>query len=191
MKELRKHMTAGLRLLLVATVALVMTAGCGKGEKTAGANAPENISGFTSWNSFTAKTADGNEFTESNFSDHDVTVINVWSITCGPCIREMPAIAEFQKNLDDNVQLITYCIDGNHYPDEAKRILSDSGFEGITLLSGDGDMETFTEEIQYVPTTIFVDNKGNIVGEAIIGAYQDLERRYQKSIDDALKTLGK
>ncbi len=191
MKELRKHMTAGLRLLLVATVALVMTAGCGKGGKTAGANAPENISGFTSWNSFTAKTSDGKEFTESDFSDYDVTVINVWSITCGPCIREMPAIAEFQKNLDDNVQLITYCIDGNYYPDEAKKILSDSGFEGITLLSGDEDMETFTGEIQYFPTTIFVDNKGNIVGEAIIGAYQDLERRYQKSIDDALKTLGK
>ena len=35
----------------------------------------------------------------------DVTVINFWALSCGPCIVEMPDLAEFAGALPDNVQL--------------------------------------------------------------------------------------
>lgn len=154
-------------------------------------NQPENKSGLTSLNNFTANTLDGKEYTADNFSDADVTVINIWSTTCGPCIDEMPDIAEFTKTLPDNVKLITWCLDGDYDASYAKQVLSGSKYEGVTLTSGNGDMEKLNQEIMYTPTTIFVDGKGNIIGEALIGGSESLEKDYTEKINEALKALGK
>jgi thiol-disulfide isomerase/thioredoxin len=168
-----------------AAIIFLLTAGCGNSD------GPAQYDGLTSLNSFTAATLDGNEFTEKNFSDYDVTIINVWSTTCGPCINEMPHLAEYQKNLDDNVQMITYCMDGSSKGDKAREILDGSGYEGITLIEGDKDLETFSDEIRYFPTTIFVDSKGNIIGEALIGAPSDFKKAYDVKLSNTFLLLGK
>ncbi len=179
------------RILMIAavTVMAILATAPGCGSKDSGK--VKNESGFTDLNSFTAKTVDGNDFSEKDFSDYDVTVINVWSTTCGPCIREMPELAEYEKGLDDNVQFITYCLDAAYYPERTKKILEDSEYEGITLTGGDGDLETFTEELMYTPTTIFVDSKGNIIGDALIGAYPNVKEAYGARVTSALEDLGK
>lgn len=152
---------------------------------------PENKSGITSPNSFNAVTLDGGEYTSDNFSEADVTVINIWSTTCGPCIREMPEIAEYAKTLPDNVKLITWCLDGAYDEEYTKELLSSSGYEGITLTGGDGDLEKMYNDIMYTPTTLFVDSEGNIVGEALIGSPNDLAGTYTELINKTLKALGK
>ena len=43
----------------------------------------------------------------------------------------------------------------------------------------------------YTPTTIFVDSKGNQVGEAIIGADGNLSTVYKEHINKALTAMGK
>ena len=106
--------------------------------------------------SFTAATLDGGSFSQEDIAAKDVTVINFWSLMCGPCVEEMPDLAAFAKVLPDNVQVVTVCLDGTGDEESAKGILSEAGYEGVTLLSGDGDFKGLCDNIQYTPTTVLV-----------------------------------
>lgn len=153
-------------------------------------NEEMNVS-FSNLNTFEAKTLNDEIFTQSDFSDKDVTVTNFWSLLCSPCIEEMPDIAEFSKKLPDNVQMITVCLDGEYDTEMTKQILEESGFDGITLLTGDGDFQKIYSEIQYTPTSIFVDKDGNIVGNTIIGGQKNFTESYTEAINNILKSMGK
>ncbi len=106
--KLNKFLTAAISAVLISVILASCTArkseesdymGSIASSDSAQTDAPENKSGITSPNSFTAVTLDGGEYTADDFSEADVTVINIWSTTCGPCIREMPEIAEYEKTL--------------------------------------------------------------------------------------------
>lgn len=141
--------------------------------------------------SFEAKTLDGGTFTGENIAQADVTIINFWSVTCGPCIKEMPDLAEFAKTLPDNVQVITACLDGEGSAEYAENLLREAGYEGITLISGDGDFQKISEGIQYIPTTVFVDKEGNISSDVIIGGQESLEKTFTEAVNAVLKAQGK
>lgn len=141
---------------------------------------------------FTAQTLDGGTFTQDDIKSKDVTVINFWTTFCGPCIAEMPDLAAFAKALPENVQFITVCLDapmGNE--ESAKKILQESGYEGITLVSGDGDFAMICNSVQYTPTTIFIDREGNMAGDAVIGGQQDLSGTFLEAVNGVLKSSGK
>ena len=111
-----------LAMTLSAILALGVLAGCGGGnapEPPADTAQPENTAqsedaaqdgqdagtGLGTLASFTAGTLDGGTFTQDDIMAKDVTVINFWAQSCGPCIVEMPDLAEFAGALPDNVQL--------------------------------------------------------------------------------------
>ena len=90
--------------------------------------------------SFSAESLEGEAFSEEEIQGKDVTIINFWALTCPPCIAEMPELAALEKALPENVQLITVCLDGAGDKESTKSILEDAGFEGVTLITGDGDL---------------------------------------------------
>lgn len=147
--------------------------------------------GLGSLKSFSADTLDGGTFTQEDIAAKDITVLNFWSLTCGPCIEEMPDLADFAEVLPDNVQVITVCLDGAADTEAAKSILSEAGYDGITLLYGDGDFKGVCDSIQYTPTTVLADNEGNLVGDVIIGSQGNLSETYLAAINTALKSCGK
>lgn len=151
----------------------------------------ESENTYTDLNEFQAGALDGSTFTQEDFADRDVTVINFWALSCGPCIAEMPALAELEKALPENVQLITVCLDGGGNEDLVTYVLEESGFEGITLLSGDGDLLELSRELQYTPTTLFADSEGNTVGDVIVGGRENLAEVYLRSINSILTDMGK
>lgn len=150
----------------------------------------KNISGLTDPKSFTATTLEGAEISESEFARADVTVINIWGTTCPPCIAEMPELAEFRASLPENVALMTWCLDGGFYPDQAQAILNDAGFDGLTIISAEGDLASLGSSIMFTPTTVFVDSEGNIMGDVIIGA-GNVTEKYTEKINNCLLSLGK
>lgn len=103
----------------------------------------------------------------------------------------MPDLAAFAKALPDNVQLITVCIDAAGGVQTAQDLLDQAGYEGVTLVGGDGDFQEVLGEIQAVPTTIFVDAKGNQVGSEILGRQADLAGTFLAAVNEALKAGGK
>ncbi len=201
----KKYFTIGLALM----TALLMCS-CGSeesGEQSSKAAAPvgdsvaqteqpaaqevqEDEQLYRSLKSFTATTLEGAEIDESELARADVTVINIWSTTCGPCLDEMDELSDFERSLPDNVKLMTWCLDGFYNTDYAKDIIYDAEFDGITLIDGTGDLASLGGRIMYTPTTVFVDHEGNITTEPIIGA-GNISEGYTEKINELLTAQGK
>ncbi len=164
----------------------------GTAENTEDNNGSENDAArLGSLSSFSAETMDGGTFTQEDIAGKDVTIINFWSISCGPCVSEMPDIASLEKALPENVQLITFCLDGPAEADSAADILSDAGYEGLTLLSADGDLQNICNQIQFIPTTVFAGPDGTLRGDMIIGGQPDLHAVYLEAVNQILEADGK
>lgn len=196
-----------LAMTLSAILALGVLAGCGGGnapEQPADTAQPENTAqsedtaqdeqdagtGLGTLASFTAGTLDGGTFTQDDIMAKDVTVINFWALSCGPCIVEMPDLAEFAGALPDNVQLVTVCLDGNGNEDTAREVLEKAGFDGVTLISGSGDLLDLSRSLMYTPTTVFVDGEG-MVADAVIGGQEDLSGTFLAAVNAVLEGSGK
>ena len=151
----------------------------------------EGAAALGSLASFSAGTLDGGTFTQEDIAAKDVTVLNFWALTCPPCIAEMPEIADFEKALPDNVAMLTVCLDGYGNEDSVKEVLENAGFEGVTLITGDGDLLDLANNLMYTPTTVLADSQGALVGEAIIGGQADLSAAYLEAVNQALEAGGK
>ncbi len=132
---------------------------------------------------------DEEEFTQENFADYDVTMMNLWATWCGPCVQEMPDLAEFAASVPDNVQVVTVCVDYPD-PDEIGSVLDYAGYEGITLYELHGDLAAMNNAVTSIPTTLFFDSKGRAVGRGVIGGVQDFKEFYTERIDEILTGMG-
>ena len=141
--------------------------------------------------SFTADTLDGGTFTQDDIAAKDATVINFWALSCPPCIAELPDLAAYAKTLPENVQFITVCLDAGIDMEHAQELLTEAGFEGVTLVSGDGDLAELCGNLMYTPTTLFADSQGNLVGDAVIGVQKDLSGTYTAAVNRVLAASGK
>lgn len=195
------NMKRTLSLLLAAVLALALLTGCGGKQASDSStedqtvpNEPagkEGTAALGSLASFSAGTLDGGTFTQEDIAAKDVTVLNFWALTCPPCIAEMPEIADFEKALPDNVAMLTVCLDGYGNEDSVKEVLENAGFEGVTLITGDGDLLNLANNLMYTPTTVLADSQGALVGEAIIGGQADLSAAYLEAVNQALEAGGK
>lgn len=195
------NMKRTLSLLLAAVLALALLTGCGGKQSSDSSpedqtvpNEPagkEGAAALGSLASFSAGTLDGGTFTQEDIAAKDVTVLNFWALTCPPCIAEMPEIADFEKALPDNVAMLTVCLDGYGNEDSVKEVLENAGFEGVTLITGDGDLLNLANNLMYTPTTVLADSQGALVGEAIIGGQADLSAAYLEAVNQALEAGGK
>jgi cytochrome c-type biogenesis protein len=100
--------------------------------------------------------------TETSFADYRGTplVVNMWATTCGPCVREMPALQEASVALDGQVAFIG--VDTGEQIEVARPFAEDLG---ITFdLASDPDSSIITGiGTAAMPTTVFVDADGRIV----------------------------
>lgn len=122
---------------------------------------------------FTTKTLTGATVTNEIFASKKITMINIWGTFCPPCINEMPELGEMARNLPADAQIIGLICNadensGNQIQ-EAQRIIQESNADFVNLLLS-AELARFIENVEAVPTTIFVNSKGEVVGEAIIGA---------------------
>lgn len=189
-------------LILSSALALGLLSGCGSGTSSAppadaspsesGSQSEQgNAAALGSLSTFSSDTLDGGIFTQDDVKAKDITVVNFWSTTCGPCIVEMPDLAEFAKALPDNVQLVTVCLDGYGNEDAVREIVQQAGFEEPVLLTGSDDLLELSRNLIYTPTTVLADSDGKLVGDAIIGAKKDLPAVYLEAVNQALAAGGK
>ena len=178
--------TRVLRALGMAVLLALSSVGCGGKQELQQEN-----SGSVFLQSFEAETLDGGSFTQEDLSERDVTIFNFWALTCGPCIQEMPALADYEKSLPEHVRLVTVCLDGAANVERTKSVLQESGYEGITLVGGDEGFEKLCRAIMYTPTTLLIDRDGKLLGDAIVGGQKNLEQTYTDALNRALKSMGK
>lgn len=120
--------------------------------------------------SFEAKDFEGNTVTNDIFANYDLTMVNIWATWCNPCVEELPGIGELYKELPEKTNIISICTDANDDIEFAKEILSESGCDFTAIVPSEGLQKDFLMGISSIPYTVFVNSKGEIVGNPQIGA---------------------
>lgn len=122
---------------------------------------------------------DGKEFSGKDFSDYDLTMMNVFATWCSPCVQEIPDLAEIQKEMKDKgvniVGVVTDTVDqtgeNQEALEKAKLIRERSKAEYPFLIPDKSNFNGRLSGIQAFPETFFVDKKGQIVGETYSGSH--------------------
>ena len=122
---------------------------------------------------------DGKEFSGKDFSDYDLTMVNVFATWCSPCVQEIPDLTEIQKEMKDKgvniVGVVTDTVDqtgeNQEALEKAKLIRERSKAEYPFLIPDKSNFNGRLSGIQAFPETFFVDKKGQIVGETYSGSH--------------------
>lgn len=129
---------------------------------------------------FYAQDFNGNTITKDIFADYDLTMVNLWTTTCGYCIEEMPVLNELRKEFQDDgvsFNIISVCMDIGSTEEindanlkKAKEIIEKAGVEYPNLIPDSVLLEGRLNGIQAFPESFFVDSEGNVVSEPYVGA---------------------
>lgn len=112
---------------------------------------------------FTGTDQYGNEINENVFREHVLTMINFWEPWCGPCVGEMPELEQMYQNRGSELLIL-----GVYWTEDgAAEVLSETGVTYPVILF-DSAFERY--QTGYVPTTIFVDPGGHVIGQPYVGA---------------------
>ncbi|WP_099189653.1 TlpA family protein disulfide reductase [Tepidibacter mesophilus] len=139
---------------------------------------------------FETKTIEGDKIESSIFKDYKLTMVNVWATFCGPCISEMPDIQSLYEEVKkEDINVVGIISDTPDDENEvlAKQILDKKGVKYTNIIPDKKLSKGILKDISGVPTTIFIDSKGNMVGQPIVGSRSKEE--YKKEIDKILESL--
>lgn len=159
----------------------------------AGSSAGTADTGNKALGEFTMQEINGETYTQEMFGDYELTMINVFTTWCTPCVREIPDLAKLHEEMaDEGVQVAGIVLDaagasGN--PDEealekAKLLKEKAGVTYPFLIPDAGYLNGRLAGISAVPTTFFVDREGKIVGETYTGSrsYEDWKGIIEKEL---------
>ena len=164
--KFRKRMTAALFSVLM----LLSLAACGPKEQNNGQN---NGSGVVA----PVETMD--TLTMDVFQDYDLTLVNLFTTWCTPCVQEIPELDRLKKQMaDKNVNVIGVCLDavdpyGAPIPENIATAFQLKARTGAEYNFYQPDLDLFggrMMQVTAVPETFFVDREGNVVGNTWMGA---------------------
>ena len=173
------------KLGLFLLVMMLMSAVGAAAESTPAPTAMDSVIG-----AFSTVDLQGNAVDASVFAKEKLTLVNVWATFCPPCKAEIPDLAKLDQEID-GFQVLGILSDAGSSgaSDPANlalgaQILSDSGAAYTCILPDDVINQTLMGSVYAVPTSFFVDAKGQKVGEDIVGSmsYDD----WKKTIEDRI-----
>jgi len=159
---------------LMAVLALAMLCSCGGSEpRTGSSSAKVNIAAIATVD------LEGNAASGEIFVRSPITMINIWATWCPPCIQELP---ELQKLSDEyassGLQVIGVLEDGitdlqapsQNAISKAIGLLESAGASYTVILPEEVLINAFIKDMQYFPTTFFIDSNGALL-RTEIGAH--------------------
>ena len=129
---------------------------------------------------FETKGVDGKDYTEKVFSDYDLTLVNIFTTWCSPCVNEIPELEKLYEEMKEKgvgvvgVVLDTVGDDGKQDDAAVKKagVLQEKTKASYPFLIPDSTMiNGRLNGISAFPETFFVDKEGNIVGETYSGSH--------------------
>lgn len=176
-------MRKGYRVLLgLLALSMVLLSGCGKSGagQPAQSNAVSEAVEETPLASkppaqsihFEGKDLEGNPVTSKIFSQSKLTMVNVWATYCNPCLREMPDLgelaAEYGKQEFQIIGIVSDVLEGEDQS-LAESLIRQTGADYTHLLLNESIYNALLTDVSGVPTTFFVDEKGNVL-DVVVGA---------------------
>lgn len=115
----------------------------------------------------------GNSVTSSDiFKTSKITMINFWATYCRPCIGELPFLAQIPKNYSsEDLQIIGIITDVTNQAtyDSAITLIKEKEASTYTHLLPSQSMIPILNNISVVPTTLFVNEKGEVI-KSVVGS---------------------
>ena len=139
-----------------------------------------NAGDSTTVGKFETKGVDGKDYTEKVFSDYDLTLVNIFTTWCSPCVNEIPELEKLYEEMKEKgvgvvgVVLDTVGDDGKQDDATVKKagVLQEKTKASYPFLIPDSTMMNGRlNGISAFPETFFVDKEGNIVGETYSGSH--------------------
>mgnify|MGYP002272952936 CR=1 FL=1 len=141
---------------------------------------------------------DGKTYTQDIFSKYDLTMVNVFTTWCSPCVNEIPELEKLYEEMKEKgvgvvgVVLDTVSDDAKQNEDTVKKagVLQEKTKASYPFLIPDSTMMNGRlNGISAFPETFFVDKEGNIVGETYSGSHT-LDG-WKEIVEKELKNISK
>ncbi len=113
---------------------------------------------------FETTTLVGERADESILAGHKLTMVNFFEPWCPPCVAELPEL----EKLYETYAPATFQILGVFSTEEGVEAVLEKAGVSYPILRYVPAFDPF--QTGYVPTTIFLDEQGNVVGETQVGA---------------------
>lgn len=116
---------------------------------------------------FSTTDRDGAAWDESALADYTLIMLNFWEPWCPPCVAEMPDLEKLYQAYAEQGFLILGVYSTEGMESEADAVLADAGTT-YPILHYCEAFDAF--QTGYVPTTVFVNGAGELVGSTVIGS---------------------
>jgi len=142
-------------------------------------DAPQSEFKGTSLGEFTTQDINGNTYTQDIFKDYDLTMVNVFTTWCSPCVAEMPDLEKLHQQMAERkVNVVGFVLDvldekGEIVQEDLERtqlLVKKTDVTYPILLPDKGYLNGRLTGIEAFPETFFVDKNGNVVGETYSGS---------------------
>ncbi|MCH1982327.1 redoxin family protein [Ruminococcus sp. OA3] len=140
--------------------------------------------------SFETMTLEGDPVTQNIFGDASLTMVNFWATYCGACIQHMPYLTELDGEYRDRgLQILGVITDVDEPENDAALTIAKSAGTDYTQIIASDDLRLgVLSEIQYIPTTIFLDQNGTQLGETYVGGKTKDE--WAKIVEELLEQVN-
>jgi peroxiredoxin/outer membrane lipoprotein-sorting protein len=131
---------------------------------------------------FALKDRDGKSF-EFESTRGKTVLLNFWSSTCGPCVKELPVVEKIYREFKDK-GLAVLAINSSEGPEAIGEFLRDKDYTFTVLIDEDLDAANKYQALG-IPQTYVIDRQRNIVAH-LIGYNTKTEVELYKAIEKAL-----
>lgn len=84
--------------------------------------------------------------------------LNFWQTTCPPCVRELPAFADFVTDHEDEIALLAVNFDETS--DQVRTFLDENALDGLPVALDPDSSARRSFGVQAIPTTFVIDAEG-------------------------------
>lgn len=126
---------------------------------------------------FETKDLDGNAINSSLFQEQELTLLNLWSINCPPCVQEMPELEKIANDYKGKVRVIGIISDRDI--EGVKEVIKKKNVTYTNIFTDSKLEDQILMHFDYIPVTLIVDKEGKVL-EKFIPGQGDYE--YFKSI---------
>ena len=155
------------------------TADAGNGTEDSSDSAETLSENLDQIGEFSMEDITGEVYTQEMFADYDVTMVNIFTTWCTPCINEIPDLEKLRNEMSDQgvnvVGIVLDAVDGTGSVDDeavekAGLLAENTGVTYPFLIPDDTFLNGRLYGINAVPETFFVDREGNVIGESYTGS---------------------
>lgn len=174
---------------ILTSLALLILVACSPGGSQEAPQASDPALTQAAFETPLTDVATGEVLAENPFTGHAVTMVNFWATFCSPCIEEMPDLGKMSRDLgQEDFRLVGIVADVPGPENQkgaglAQKIIADTQAD-FTHVYITPEIQARYGSPQAVPTTLFLNAQGQVIGEPVVGALS--QEDYTKIVRDLL-----